>query len=893
MSPRIVLWMLGISASLVLGSNESFGAVPANKTAKTANAKTPTAKKQPAKAPAKDNKPRRVPGTGLAIGQNKATPIERIRAPKDFRVELLYSVPADQYGSWVNLCLDNKGRIIAADQFGALVRFAAPAAGKPLDPAAIEKVPAEIRAVNGMVWAFGALYAVVNDYEAKMQSGLYRVSDSNGDDRLDKVELLRPMQARGDHGVHAIMVTPDGKSLYWITGNGTKMTDYTSSRVPRDWGEDHLLPRMPDGRGFMRDVLGPGGVVYKISPDGRECEVVCVGFRNIFDGALNHEGELFTYDADMEYDFNTSWYRPTRICHVTSGGEYGWRNGAGKRPAWYPDNLPASVDIGPGSPTGMTFGYGARFPAKYQEALYALDWSWGKIYAVHLRPDGSSYTGTREEFISGAPLPVTDMIVNPADGAMYFAIGGRRVQSGLYRVTYAGKEATAAVKPNTIAGSAERALRKRLESFHGRVDPTAVNEAWPYLSHEDRFIRWAARTAIEHQPPQTWADRALAETNSSAQLEALLGLARAAFIDPQHRKPGDPPNDRPLEAKILAALVKLDWNKLSYDDRLRLVRTYEICFNRAGRPDAAEAAKIVAQLDPHFPAKSFPLNWLLCETLVYLQAPGTAAKGIALLERAPSQEQQIEYARSLRMLREGWTLPLRRSYFGWFFKAANYRGGASFDKFLEFIRTEALATLTEAEGKSLADLLDKVPQRKTPAENMAQMFKGRKPNDWKLDDLAAMAQAGLKHRDFENGRKMFGAALCFTCHRFDNQGGMTGPDLSGAGGRYSSRDFLDQIVNPSKTINEQFVPTVIVTEDDEVITGMIVNLSGDSIMICTDPADPWKQQGVDRKKVVSMEPSKVSPMPTNLLALLTKDEILDLVAYVLSGGRPEHAMFAK
>ena len=100
--------------------------------------------------------------------------------------------------------------------------------------------------------------------------------------------------------------------------------------------------------------------------------------------ASTSDGDLFTYDADMEYDFNTPWYRPTRINHVVSGGEYGWRNGAGKYPEFYVDNLPATLNIGPGSPTGTTFGYGAKFPAKYQEAFYVLDWSWGKIYAVHL-----------------------------------------------------------------------------------------------------------------------------------------------------------------------------------------------------------------------------------------------------------------------------------------------------------------------------------------------------------------------------------------------------------------------------------------------------------------------------------------------------------------------------
>jgi len=556
----------------------------------------------------------RAAATGLAIGENKATPLDRIKAAKDFRVELLYSVPATDQGSWVNLCVDDKGRIIASDQYGGLFRFAPPPAGQPLDPGKIEKVPADIRAVNGMLWAFGALYVAVNDYEKKIESGLYRLTDSNGDDRLDKVELLRAMEARGDHGVHAILKTPDGKGLFLVTGNGTKPTAYSSTRVPPIWGEDHLLPRMPDGRGFMRDVLAPGGIIYRVSPDGKEFEVYSSGYRNIFDAALSHDGELFTYDADMEYDFNTSWYRPTRVNHVTSGSEYGWRNGAGKRPEWYPDNLPPVINIGPGSPTGMTFGYGARFPAKYQQALFILDWSWGKLYAVHLKPDGSSYTAEKEEFVSGAPLPLTDAIVHPTDGAMYFAIGGRKVQSGLYRVTYVGPESTAPVS-SAATVNVNRQIRQKLEALH-RPDSQAVITAWPYLDYEDRFIRWAARTAVEHQPVVEWSERALSESDPGKKVEALLALSRAAGIDPFHRKTGDPPVDTALQARILAALDTCEWRKLNDEQRLTLVRTYEIALNRFGRPDDAAVQRLVARLDPLFPAPTRELNWLLCETLV-------------------------------------------------------------------------------------------------------------------------------------------------------------------------------------------------------------------------------------------------------------------------------------
>ena len=113
---------------------------------------------------------------------------------------------------------------------------------------------------------------------------------------------------------------------------------------------------------------------------------------------------------------------------------------------------------------------------------------------------------------------------------------------------------------------------------------------------------------------------------------------------------------------------------------------------------------------------------------------------------------------------------------------------------------------------------------------------------------------------------------------------MTGPDLSSAGRRYSIKDLLEQIVNPSKEINEQFVPIEVVTDDDERIRGVVVNLNGDNITLNTDSSDPNEQKSIDRKKVVSIGTSKVSPMPLNLMAMMTKDEILDLLAYMLNGG---------
>ncbi|WP_232107391.1 c-type cytochrome [Gimesia alba] len=243
------------------------------------------------------------------------------------------------------------------------------------------------------------------------------------------------------------------------------------------------------------------------------------------------------------------------------------------------------------------------------------------------------------------------------------------------------------------------------------------------------------------------------------------------------------------------------------------------------------------------------------------------------------------------MLKSGWTPELRTAYFEWFLKAANYKGGASFEKFIEFIRNDAVASLSESEKSSLKELLAKKPVKKSVLENLGEVFAGRPTKKWTLSELSSAARTGLKNRNFDNGRRMFAATGCFACHRFGNQGGMTGPDLTSAGRRYSPHDLLDQVINPSKVINEQFSAVSVVTEDGKVHTGVVVNLSGDSIMLNTDLTQPNKQVRIDRKTIDEMVVSKTSPMPKELFNRMTKEEILDLIAYLISAGDPDHQFF--
>jgi putative heme-binding domain-containing protein len=815
-----------------------------------------------------------------------ATPIDRLKVPKGFQVELIYTVPREAQGSWVNLAVDPKGRIITSDQYGKLYRVTPPAIGAPASSIKVEPIPVEIGEAQGLLWAFDSLYVVVNA-AGKYKSGLYRVKDTDGDDVLDKVETLRNLQGNGEHGPHAVVLSPDGKSLYVVAGNGTRLPELSGSLVPRVWGEDNLLPRMVDGRGFMTDEKAPGGFVCRVDPEGKNWELVSMGYRNAYDLAFSRWGDLFTYDSDMEWDMSTPWYRPTRVNLVASGADYGYRNGAGKWPTYYIDSLPPVVNVGPGSPTGIAFGYGSKFPAKYQEALFLCDWSYGKLYAAHLKREGAGDSGELEEFVTGTPLPLTDVVINPKDGAMYFAIGGRKTTSGLYRVTYTGSEPTGAVSAPVVGNE----VRSKLEAFHGHADPKAVEFAWPYLSSPDRFIRYAARVALEFQDPNTWRQKALDETNPLASVEALLALVHVSASDPAHLKSTSPTPDKELEMTILGSLGKLDWDHLPYARKVDVLRIVEVLFNRFGPPEQDVASQIVDELDKSYPAKGRELNIEICNILVYLSAPTVAAKTIPLIEAAPTQEEQIDLARTLRTLKVGWTPELRRAYFSWVNRAADFKGGPSLAGFLKQIKEAAVATLTESEKAELKPILEAPPRPKSatgaptgPARSFVKA--------WSVEELMPIVESGLKQkRDFDKGRALFAAANCFACHRFADEGGAVGPDLTALAGRFSARDLIESIVLPSKVISDQYQAVIVATTDGQVVTGRIMNLHNDTMTINTNMLDPSAQVNVNRTRIEETRPSPISMMPEGLLSTLDREEIVDLVAYLLSRGDRESKLF--
>ncbi|MBS0264489.1 MAG: c-type cytochrome [Planctomycetes bacterium] len=801
-----------------------------------------------------------------------ATSPSEITVLPGFQVELLYSVPKATEGSWVSITTETKGRLIVSDQGGYLYRVTP---GPNEEETVVEKIDLPIGSAQGLLYAFDSLYVVVNgSAPGGAGSGFYRVRDTNGDDVYDEVKLLKSLDGGGEHGPHAVRLGPDG-ALYVMAGNFTRPpAGYDPLSAHRNFSEDHLLKRNPDGNGFATGLLAPGGWICRTDAEGREWKLICGGFRNEYDFAFNPEGEIFTYDADMEWDTGTPWYRPTRVNHAVSGAEFGWRYGTGKWPAYYVDSVGAVADIGLGSPTGVEMGTGAHFPAKYQRALYINDWTYGKMYALHLQPVGATYTATFETFISGKPLPLTDMCIGP-DGAMYFTIGGRSAQSGLYRVTYIGKESRAPVGSAVDPAAAKaRELRHKLESFHEGTHPEAVEFVWPHLNSPDRAIRYAARIAVEHQDLALWKDKALAEKRVNARIQALAALCRVGTEN--------------LQSAVLARLNELPFKKLTEEQFLDALRVYELAFIRLGGKHAETTGQVLETLDPLFPAESDLINRGLCSVLTYLAAPKIIDRGLELLSIAQTQQDQLYYVFTLRNLETGWTLGQRQKFFGWLALARGYSGGASFQKFIDQIRNDAVATLSEADKTALNEVIEGSQKIEAVKLTTTRQF----VHNWQMSDLVPhLAKAGTG-RSFEKGKAAFEAAQCAKCHRFRNVGGDTGPDITGVGGRFDARYILEALIEPSKVISDQYVNSVFELKDGRVVTGRVINKVGDKLSVRTDPFARELTE-IDKGDILHSEPSKISEMPQGLINVLTPEEILDLVAYLRSGGDPNDKLFQK
>ncbi|MEZ6055861.1 MAG: c-type cytochrome [Planctomycetaceae bacterium] len=266
------------------------------------------------------------------------------------------------------------------------------------------------------------MYFFGRDLLCSGDAGLIRYRDADGDDRADgPPETFVKMKAGGEHDCHAIRKGADGW-WYMIVGNyGGVDQRYNTT----------LTPPIKDPE---------AGVIYRLTPDLSQGEVVVHGFRNAYDFDFGVTGDLLTFDSDGERDISLPWYRPTRVFHALPGTHAGFLSRSWKRADESLDMPPVVAEFGRGSPSGVVCYRHHQFPESLHGALFVLDWTYGRVMALPLEPQGSTWSTQPIEFMKAIGqhgFAPTDIAVGP-DGALYVSVGGRGTRGGVYRIVARG-----------------------------------------------------------------------------------------------------------------------------------------------------------------------------------------------------------------------------------------------------------------------------------------------------------------------------------------------------------------------------------------------------------------------------------------------------------------------
>ncbi len=355
----------------------------------------------------------------------------------------------DAVGSLIQLTFDAEGRLVVSKERGYPTRLLDNDGDGVYETQ--QTISDQVENCQG-IWFDGPVLYADCSHPDDGEAYLFKLTDRDGDGKADEHEtVVRYLGRIGEHGPHDIRRGPDGIPTVMLGNHTFIPAERIAAASPlKNYGEGQLLKRYMDARGHAVGRLAPGGALFRINDGGESFSLLFGGLRNSYNHAYNYEGEVFTFDSDMEWDISLPWYREVRSVHGAPSGDYGWRTGSGKFPPYYLDSLPPVDDLGRGSPVGVDFYHSYAYPAAYFDGFLQGDWSRGRVVLSKFRRAGATYEPAEPttDFIYGEPLNVTDLEVGP-DGLVYFTMGGRGTQGGVFRAAYKGYESNRARRPDS------------------------------------------------------------------------------------------------------------------------------------------------------------------------------------------------------------------------------------------------------------------------------------------------------------------------------------------------------------------------------------------------------------------------------------------------------------
>lgn len=240
---------------------------------------------------------------------------------------------------------------------------------------------------------------------------IWLFEDADGDGKADGPPEKFLTGFKGfdhDHGVHGILLGPDGR-LYFSVG---------------DQGVDGLASRTPPGEKPSKvwktnNTDLRAGTIWRCNLDGTGLELIAHNFRNEYEPCVSSFGDVFVSDNDDDGN------QQTRICHVFPGGNYGYHPRGKGESHWHeeqPGVLPKILRTYFGSPTGMCFYEGSLLPAKFQGQPWHTDAGPRHVRCYRLKPQGASYAVERDDVVQSTDnwFRPSDVCVAP-DGSLLVA----------------------------------------------------------------------------------------------------------------------------------------------------------------------------------------------------------------------------------------------------------------------------------------------------------------------------------------------------------------------------------------------------------------------------------------------------------------------------------------
>jgi putative membrane-bound dehydrogenase-like protein len=693
------------------------------------------------------------------------------------------------------------------------------------------------------------------------RSVVIELHDTDRDGTADRRKTLLKMETKANYphnGLSGLAMGPDRKVYLGLGenfGNEWKLTGTDGSKVE---GADE-------------------GAVFRFNPDGTKLEWWALGVWNPFGLAVRPDGQLFALDNDP------SGGSLCRLLHIVRGGDYGFRMRYGRtidHPflSWFgqiPGTLPPVSLVGE-APCGMlayTAGGPHAWPAEYHGELIGTTWSEHGLQRYPLTAYGASYKSTPGWVIRGGRDFRPSGVAQAPDGSVFITdwVDGSYEVHGkgrVWRVRGSGVSGPApAIQP---AQTEANGLLGKLISGKSNIETARAN-----FTSTDPFLFHAANVFLTEQSPKAELLKMGGTGTPEERLAALLALRRSENKDalkllpewlrdadgairraalqwiseeelkqfqPELEKALTGQPSRPTFQAYLAAIQMLTSGKP--DPKATVNQTVQLALDGKRAPELRALALRLA------PPPAAELNVDKLKSLLQEKSTSLRVEAIRILGARPGDDAQA----ALREIAADASAP-------------------------PGVRAEAAAGLvhsasTTETGKVLRAL-------ETSGDPMLAR-EARRSLGTHLTVLSAEPKGNPLEGDgnVAAGRRIFyhpNGPRCYTCHTIEGRGIAIGPDLTQMG-RFTAEEVLAAIREPSKDVAPAYAQFHLKKKDGTEALGIDLFEDNKSQVTLLDATGQRTKHNFS--DLVSREVLPISMMPPGLDAMLTTEELRDLIAYL-------------